>query len=74
MNVANKAQAIYANYLEEDEKRKLELFEEVAQRAEKLQAKQPKNANAFYLHAYALGRYARASRWRRRSRRASAAR
>ena len=58
ITVANKAQAIYANYLEENEKRKLELFEEVAQRAEKLQAKQPKNANAFYWQAYALGRYA----------------
>ncbi len=30
----------------------------MAQRAEKLQAKQPKNANAFYWQAYALGRYA----------------
>jgi tetratricopeptide (TPR) repeat protein len=58
VTVANKAQAIYANYLEENDKRKLELFEEVAQRAEKLQAKQPKNANAFYWQAYALGRYA----------------
>jgi tetratricopeptide (TPR) repeat protein len=58
VSVANKAQAIYANYLEEDEKRKLELFDEVARRAEKLQAKQPKNANAFYWQAYALGRYA----------------
>ena len=58
ISVANKAQAIYANYLEENEKRKLELFDEVAQRAEKLQAKQPKNANAYYWQAYALGRYA----------------
>jgi tetratricopeptide (TPR) repeat protein len=58
VTVACKAQAIYANYLEEGEKRKLELFEEVAQRAEGLQAKQPKNANAFYWQAYALGRYA----------------
>jgi tetratricopeptide (TPR) repeat protein len=58
VTIASKAQAIYANYLEENDKRKLELFEEVAQRAEKLQAKQPKNANAFYWQAYALGRYA----------------
>ncbi len=58
ITVANKAQAIYANYLEDNDKRKLELFDEVAQRAEKLQAKQPKNANAFYWQAYALGRYA----------------
>jgi hypothetical protein len=30
----------------------------VAQRAEAQQAAEPKNANAFYWHAYALGRYA----------------
>jgi tetratricopeptide (TPR) repeat protein len=58
VSVANKAQAIYANYLEDNEKRKLELFQEVAARAEKQQSKQPKNANAFYWQAYALGRYA----------------
>jgi tetratricopeptide (TPR) repeat protein len=58
VTVANKAQAIYANYLEENDKRKLDLFEEVATRAEKQQGKQPKNANAFYWQAYALGRYA----------------
>ena len=57
-NVANKAQAIYANYLEENDKRKLELFEEVAARAESLQSREPKNANAHYWQAYALGRYA----------------
>ncbi|MBC8107141.1 MAG: hypothetical protein H7Z14_11170 [Anaerolineae bacterium] len=58
MNVANKSQAIYANYLEANDKKKLELFEEVASRAEKLQRDQPKNANAYYWQAYALGRYA----------------
>jgi hypothetical protein len=58
ITVANKAQAIYANYLEENEKRKLELFQEVAVRAEKQQAREAKNANAFYWQAYALGRYA----------------
>ena len=57
VTVANKAQAIYANYLEEDEKRKLALLEEVAQRAAEQQKKDPKNANAFYWQAYALGRY-----------------
>jgi tetratricopeptide (TPR) repeat protein len=55
--VANKAQAIYANYLEKSEKTKLELFMEVAQRAEAQAAEDPKNANAHYLMAYALGRY-----------------
>jgi len=57
ITAANKAQAIYANYLEEDEKRKLALLEEVAQRAAEQQKKDPKNANAFYWQAYALGRY-----------------
>lgn len=55
--VANKAQAIYANYLEKSEKVKLELFLEVANRAEAQAAAEPKNANAHYLMAYALGRY-----------------
>lgn len=58
ITVANKATCIYANYLEENEKIKLALFEEVAARAEKQQVKEPKNANAFYWQAYALGRYA----------------
>jgi tetratricopeptide (TPR) repeat protein len=56
--VANKATAIYANYLEESEKKKLALFEEVAARAEKQQAAEPKNPSGFYWQAYALGRYA----------------
>jgi hypothetical protein len=55
---ANKATGIYANYLEENDKTKLALFEQVAERAEQQQAAEPKNANAFYWHAYALGRYA----------------
>jgi len=58
VNVANKSQAIYANYLESADRRKLELFDEVASRAERLQKDQPKNANAYYWQAYALGRYA----------------
>ncbi|MGH2958908.1 MAG: hypothetical protein ACRDKE_04840 [Solirubrobacterales bacterium] len=57
-NVTNKAQAIYANYLEENEKQKLDFFLEAAERAENLQSTQPKNANAFYWQAYSLGRYA----------------
>ncbi len=57
ITVANKAQAIYANYVEKSEKTKLAMFQEVAARAEALQAEEPKNANAFYWQAYALGRY-----------------
>ncbi len=58
INAANKAACIYGTYLEEDEKKKLKIFEEAAARAEKLQKAGPNNANAFYLHAFALGRYA----------------
>ena len=57
VTVANKAQAIYANYLEKSEKTKLAMFMEVAERAEKQAAEDPKNANAHYWMAYALGRY-----------------
>ncbi len=57
ITVANKAQAIYANYLEKSEKTKLALLLEVSERAEAQQAAEPKNANAYYWQAYALGRY-----------------
>ena len=57
ITVANKAQAIHANYLEKSEKLKLALFMEVAERAEAQIATEPKNANAHYFMAYALGRY-----------------
>ena len=56
-NAANKAAMIYATYLEDDDKRKLDLFQSIAARCEELQQAQPKNANAWYFQAYALGRY-----------------
>lgn len=56
-NVANKAAMIYGNYLETDEKKKLALFQEVSERCDELQQAQPKNLNAYYIQAYALGRY-----------------
>ncbi len=55
--VANKSACIYGNYLESAEAKKLALFEEVAARCEALQQAAPKWANAWYFHAYALGRY-----------------
>jgi hypothetical protein len=58
ITVANKAQAIHANYLEDSDATRLKHFEEVAARAEAQQAREPRNANAFYWQAYALGRYA----------------
>lgn len=57
ITVANKAQAIYANYLEKSEKTKLAMFMEVSGRAEAQQAEDPKSPNAWYWQAYALGRY-----------------
>jgi len=56
-NAANKATMIYATYLEDDDQRKLELFQEISARCERQQQAQPKNANAYYFQAYALGRY-----------------
>ena len=57
ITVANKAQCIYANYLEKSEKTKLEMFLEAAERAQAQQAAEPKNPNAWYWQAYAIGRY-----------------
>ena len=57
LTAANKAQAIYATYLEKSDKNKLALFMEVAERAEAQLAKEPDNANAHYMVAFALGRY-----------------
>ena len=57
ITVANKAQAIYANYLEKSEKTKLAMFQEVAARAAAQQADDPTHPNAWYWQAYALGRY-----------------
>lgn len=58
VNAANKAACIYGTYLERSEAKQLALFQEVAARCEAELKARPKNANAHYLHAYALGRYA----------------
>jgi tetratricopeptide (TPR) repeat protein len=57
ITVANKSQSIYATYLEKSEKTRLAMFQEVAARAEAQIAADPKNPNAHYWLAYALGRY-----------------
>ena len=59
-NAAVKAQTVYAIYLEKSEKAKLPLFEEAAGWAAAHQEEAPKDANAFYLYAFALGRYSQA--------------
>ena len=60
ITVANKATCIYATYLEKKEKTRLELFQEVAQRAEAQAAREPHNAAAWHHRGYALGRYSQA--------------
>jgi tetratricopeptide (TPR) repeat protein len=57
VNAAVKAQMIYAHYLEKAEKAKLALLEEAAGWADARRRAAPKDANAHYLYAYALGRY-----------------
>ncbi len=57
INAANKAANMYANYLETSESRQIELYEAIAGRCVDLQEAEPGNANAYYLHAYALGRF-----------------
>lgn len=56
--VAHKASCMYATYLETSEKKKIAMFEEVAERCERQQLEQPDNPAGYYWHAYALGRYA----------------
>jgi tetratricopeptide (TPR) repeat protein len=57
LTVANKAACIYATYLEKQEKARLDLYLEVAQRASAQAKEDPKDVSAQYWHAYALGRY-----------------
>jgi tetratricopeptide (TPR) repeat protein len=57
ITVANKATAIYANYLEKKEKTRLDMLMEVAERAKAQAAQEPADPNAWYWQGYALGRY-----------------
>jgi tetratricopeptide (TPR) repeat protein len=57
-SVAHKASCIYATYLEPNEKKRLALFECVAERCERHQAERPDNPAAYFWQAYAIGRYA----------------
>jgi tetratricopeptide (TPR) repeat protein len=57
VNAAVKAQTVYAHYIEKSEKAKLAMFEEAAAWADERRSKAPKDANAHYLYAFALGRY-----------------
>lgn len=57
LTVANKATALYANYLEPSESARQDLLLQVAERARAQAAEQPDNPNAWFWHAYALARY-----------------
>jgi tetratricopeptide (TPR) repeat protein len=55
---ASKATAVAATYLEEDDRRAAQLLAEAAKRAEKAARELSGHANAWYLLAFVLGRYA----------------
>lgn len=57
LTVANKSACIYATYLEKKEQARLDLYLEVARRAEAQAQEYPQNINAHYWQAYALGHY-----------------
>ena len=57
VNVAVKAQVVYATYLEKSEKSKLALLDEAMQWAEARRTAAPKDPNAHYFFAFAAGRY-----------------
>jgi tetratricopeptide (TPR) repeat protein len=57
ITVANKAMCIHATFLERKEKNQLDLFVQAAERAEAQAQRDPKDPNAWYLYAYAMGRY-----------------
>ena len=55
--VANKATCVYATYLEKKEKTRLDLFLEVARRADAQLLENPQCPSTHYWQAYAMGRY-----------------
>jgi tetratricopeptide (TPR) repeat protein len=57
VNAAVKAQVVYGHYIESADKAKVALFEEAAGWADERRSKNPKDANAHYLYAFAMGRY-----------------
>ena len=57
LNVAVKAQVVYATYLEKSDKTKLALLDEAMGWAEDRRAAAPKDPNAHYFFAFAAGRY-----------------
>jgi tetratricopeptide (TPR) repeat protein len=56
--VANKAAAVAATYLVEDDKPAIQLLLDAAKRADAATREWPDDANAWYMQAFVLGRYA----------------
>ena len=54
---ANKATGVYATYLEEDSRRRIDCFKSAIERAERAIEAFPEDPNAHYFHAFNLGRY-----------------
>ena len=57
VNAAVKAQVVYGYYLEKSDRAKSALFEEAAGWADERRKEAPRDANAHYMYAFALGRY-----------------
>jgi tetratricopeptide (TPR) repeat protein len=57
LHAAVKAQVVYATHLEKSDKAALALLEEAAAWAEARKGEAPKDPNAHYFYAYAVGRY-----------------
>jgi tetratricopeptide (TPR) repeat protein len=57
-NAANKAAAVAATYLLEDDKQAIQVLLDAAKRTEAATRESPDDANAWYLQAFVLGRYA----------------
>ena len=57
-NAASKAAAVAATYLVEDDKPAVQILLDAAKRAETATRESPDDANAWYLQAFVLGRYA----------------
>ena len=55
--VANKATGMYASYLEDNEKRRIDCYQQAISRAEQALIEFPDEANSHHFYAFNLGRY-----------------
>ncbi len=57
INAAVKAQVVYASYIEKSDQARVDLLDEAHKVADARRREAPKDANAHYFYAFALGRY-----------------